>query len=511
MKRHGPSLVLLIFMCAGLSLLARSASAADERPNIIILYADDLGYGDLGCYNPDSRIPTPNLDKLAEGGVVFLDGHSSSGICTPSRYALLTGRHHWRSFHGIVNAFDGSVFKDEQLTLPEMLKAKGYHTACIGKWHLGWDWDAIRIGDKEKAAKKKGESHTAFDWTKPIPDGPLAHGFDHYFGDDVINFPPYTWIEDDKVVQAPDTQLNIQSWPKIKEGNWESRPGPMVTSWNPYDVLPTLEQRAVAYVESRKAKAEPFLLFFSYPSPHAPIIPNDEFDGKSKAGPYGDFVYQSDQVAGSILNALDQAGMADNTVVVFTADNGPEHYAYTRSKKYGHWSSAPLRGLKRDVLEGGHRVPFIVRWPGVIKPGTTSDALVSQIDIFATLASALGYPLPDDAAHDSHDMLPYLKGEQDAVRESHVHNTFKGTFALRHGDWLYINNKTGNHTKPNLNNWEQANGYLQDNPYGVMLFNLKDDIAQRNNLAGEHPDKVKQMDAMLTRIQRDGRTRAASE
>lgn len=194
---------------------SRSAGkTAGGTPNILVLYADDLGYGDLGCYNPASKIPTPNLDRLAEQGMRFTDAHSSSGICTPSRYALLTGRHHWRDFHGIVNAFGSSVFKPERLTLPEMLQAKGYATAAIGKWHLGWDWDAI----KKPGAKPQGEGKNqvwgpeAFDWSKPIPNGPLAHGFDHYFGDTVINFPPYCWIEDDKVLQAPDVLMDTQLW-----------------------------------------------------------------------------------------------------------------------------------------------------------------------------------------------------------------------------------------------------------------------------------------------------------
>jgi len=391
------------------------AAAEPAKPNILILYADDLGFGDLGCYNPDSKIPTPNLDKLAVTGARFTDGHSSSGICTPSRYALLTGRHHWRDFHGIVGSFGRSVFKPERVTLPEMLKSKGYHTACIGKWHLGWDWDAIRL--------QRGHGPDAFDWSKTIPDGPLAHGFDHYFGDTVINFPPYAWIEDDKMAQIPDTKMDAKSWPKIKEGGWECRPGPMVTGWNPYDVLPTLGDKAVEYIQSRKGKAEPFFLYFAYPSPHAPIIPNDEFDGKSEAGPYGDFVVESDHIAGRILHALDEAGMTDNTIVVFSADNGPEVYAYRRDSRFGHWSSHPLRGLKRDIYEGGHHVPYLIRWPGVTKPGSVKKALVSQIDLYATFADALGYELPDDAAEDSHSMLPYLKGESDIVRASHVHNT----------------------------------------------------------------------------------------
>ena len=212
---------------------ACSLQAAD-KPNIVILYADDLGYGDLTCYNPDSKIPTPHLDKLAAEGMRFTDGHSSSGICTPSRYALLTGRHHWRKFHGIVNALGKSVFSPERLTLPEMLQEKGYTTACIGKWHLGWDWDAIR----KPGTPKKSIQAEDFDWSKSIPDGPLGHGFDYYFGDAVINFPPYTWIENDKVLKAPDTTLKATPKGATKEGRWEARPGPACSDWDFYENLP---------------------------------------------------------------------------------------------------------------------------------------------------------------------------------------------------------------------------------------------------------------------------------
>ena len=205
--------------------------AAAAQPNIVILYADDMGYGDLAIQNPESKIPTPNLDTLARQGMRFTDGHSSSGICTPSRYSLLTGTHHWRSFHGIVQAMGPSVFQEGQLTLPEMLRKKGYDTACIGKWHLGWDWDAIRKPD----APKGRNSFRDFDWSKPVPGGPLDHGFDHYFGDTVINFPPYAWIEDNKLVRAPDTDIDTKAMKAVtKEGSWEARPGPALKDWDFY-------------------------------------------------------------------------------------------------------------------------------------------------------------------------------------------------------------------------------------------------------------------------------------
>ncbi len=475
------------------------ASAAEAKPNILILYADDLGYGDLGCYNEKSKIPTPHLDRLASLGMRFTDAHSSSGVCTPSRYALLTGRHHWRDFHGIVNSFGKSVFKPERLTLPEMLRAKGYSTAAIGKWHLGWDWDAIR----KPGAKKNGISPEDFDWSKPIPDGPLAHGFDHYFGDTVINFPPYCWIENDKVLTPPDTMMDTKKWKAIKEGSWECRPGPMITGWDPYQNIPETTRRGVAYIQSQKDAGKPFFLYFAYPSPHAPIIPNDEFDGKSNAGPYGDFVHENDHSIGQLLEALEDSGQMDNTIVIFSADNGPEHYAYERDKKFGHGSSHPLRGLKRDIYEGGHRVPTIIKWPGITKPGVVSNALVSQIDFMATLAAALGYDLPADVAEDSHDLLPLLKGGTESIRTTHVHNTKENHYAIRHGKWLLIDAPTGYVSKPDKE-WETRHGYKPDGDQTVELYDIENDIGQRNNLAADHPERVTELQALLKKIREQG-------
>lgn len=495
---------LLILLLAVVGFSSRNSPASD-RPNILILYADDLGFGDLGCYHPDSKIPTPNLDQLAASGMRFLDGHSSSGICTPSRYALLTGRHHWRDFHGIVNAFGGSVFAKERLTLPEMLKEKGYNTAAIGKWHLGWDWAAIRKADAKQVGegRKKTWGPDAFHWDQPIPDGPLAHGFDHYFGDTVINFPPYCWIEDDKVVKAPDVLMDTALWKPIKEGNWECRPGPMASDWDPYENIPTTTAKGVEYIREQKDSDEPFFLYFAFPSPHAPIIPNDEFDGKSQAGPYGDFVYETDDACGQLIRALEESGQADNTIIIFTADNGPEKYAYARDEKFDHWSAHPLRGLKRDIYEGGHHVPFIVKWPGVTQAGSVSDALVSQIDIMATIAGALEVSLPADAAEDSHDLLPVLKGESEKVRTTHIHNTKEDKWAIRHGEWVLISGNDGYHSGRNKA-WEEKRGYPADNQSAVELYHLASDIGQKMDLSGEHPEKVKELTALLEKIREQG-------
>ncbi len=495
----------LVFTALVLGLASSLHAIEKSQPNILILYADDLGFGDLGIQNPASKIPTPNLDQLAREGMRFTDGHSSSGICTPSRYALLTGRHHWRDFHGIVNAFGGSVFKKERLTLAEILQQNGYATACIGKWHLGWNWDAIKKANAKPrgVGRRRALGPEAFDWDKSIPDGPLAHGFDYYFGDTVINFPPYCWIENDKVVRAPDTMMDTSKWKPIKEGNWECRPGPMVADWDPYQNIPTTTQKGVEYIEAQKSSDKPFFLYFAFPSPHAPIIPNDRFDGKSKAGPYGDFVYETDDACGRLLKALEDSGQADNTLVIFTADNGPEKYAYARDQRFDHWSAEPFRGLKRDIYEGGHHVPFLIKWPGVVTPGGTSEALVSQIDLMATIAAMLGYDLPNNAAEDSHNLLPLLKGESTTVRSTHVHNTFAGQYAIRHGQWLLINAKDGYGSGRNQQ-WEEKRGYPPDDEAPVELYNLADDIGQKTNLAAKYPAKVKELQALLKRIREQG-------
>lgn len=484
-----------------LALLSATALHA-AQPNIVILYADDMGYGDLGANNPVSKIPTPNLDRLSADGMRFTDGHSSSGICTPSRYSLLTGRHHWRDFHDIVNSFDPSVFKVGQLTLPAMLREKGYSTACIGKWHLGWDWNAIRKPGTPKKSIKYGD----FDWAKPVPGGPLDHGFDHYFGDDVINFPPYAWINDDKLVDPPDTDFSPGQYKvELKESEWGGcRPGPARSDWDFYQDLPMLTRKSVEYVRSKKGVEKPFFLYVPFPSPHEPIVPAHEFDGKSKAGPFGDYVVQTDDACGQILAAIEEIGATPNTIVIFSSDNGAEIYAYARDKKYDHWSSAPFRGLKRDIYEGGHHVPLVIKWPGVTKPGTVSDAMISQVDFVATFADLTGYELPEHSAEDSHDFLPFLKGDAKiSPRTSIVHNTQANHYAIRDGDWLLIDAKTGYLRNP-PKDWNEKHKQPADDEQPVELYNLKEDIQQRNNLAAGNPEKVAAMQALLKKLREQG-------
>ncbi len=459
-----------------------------ELPNIVIFYADDLGYGDVGVYNEDSKIPTPYLDQLASEGLTLTDAHSSSGICTPSRYSLLTGNHHWRKFHGIVNSFGPSSF-DEELTLPQMLKERGYDTACIGKWHLGWNWDAIRKpGTDPKSVKAED-----FDWSKPIPDGPLDHGFDYYFGDDVPNFPPYTWIRNDRVLEAPTTPYVPA--PALDEGHHEGRPGPMVENWQLDAVMPKLTEDAVDYIDSRKGDDDPFFLYFPFTSPHAPIAPEDKFKGSSDAGPYGDFVTQTDWTCGQVIEALERNGLADNTLIIFTADNGPEIYAYNRIKNYDHYSMGDLRGIKRDIWEGGHRVPFIVKWPGAISEGSTSDALTSQVDIMTTIAAITAQDIPSGHALDGVNQVPVWQGRKSSARRSIVHNTYKDHYALRLDDWVLYEGGTGDVRK--IPDWfQELRGYSESkSPFA--LFRLDNDFGQAKDLFLTRPVKARMMATIL--------------
>jgi arylsulfatase A len=490
-----------------LAPLAGLKAAGAPKPNIVILYADDMGYGDLGANNPASKIPTPNLDRLAAQGMRFTDAHSSSGVCTPSRYALLTGRFHWRKFHGIVNSFEPPVLDAAELTLPEMLKQHGYRTACVGKWHLGWNWSDIqKPGVKQQADVKKrnnGFAPDAFDWSKPISGGPLSHGFDYYFGDDVPNFPPYAWFENDRVITTPSEPLNIT--PRTKEGAWEARPGPMTPGWDFYAVVPRITDKAVEWIGKQRGQSAPFFLYAPFNSPHAPIVPTDAFTGKSQAGGFGDFMTQTDSEVGRILRALEENGFAENTLVIFTADNGAESYAYERIRRFRHRSSGPLRGVKRDLYEGGHRVPFLVKWPGVVQPGSVSDALISQVDIFATLAGIVGHELPAGVAEDSHDLLPVWKRNAPSPRRSIVHNTMAKAYAVRHDHWLLIANKTGAHT--NVPAWfDEENGYAK-NEHPGELYDLRADLAQMHNLYAAEPAKVKELAALLESIRATGQVR----
>jgi arylsulfatase A len=492
-------------VCYAIGLLNVSLAAQAQKPNIIIILADDLGYGDLQSYNPQSKIPTPHLDRLAAQGVRFTDAHSPSAVCTPTRYALLTGRYPWRSRlkKGVLRPFDPPLIEAERLTLATMLKQQGYATAIIGKWHLGWDWPTT---DGKPAAVTPDELSNV-DYTKPIANGPLTRGFDYYFGTDVPNYPPYVLIENDRTLGIP-----TEPAPIIEKGPI-NRKGPMVKGWEPVKILPALTERAVRYVEARANSAQPFLLYFALTSPHYPVVPSPEFVGKSKAGEYGDFVVQTDAAVGAVLDALQRSGLDNNTLVIFTSDNGPEVAAeveigaYERIRKSKHYSMHNFRGVKRDSWEGGHRVPFLARWPGQIPAGKTSAALLGHVDLMATIAAITSYQLPSEAAPDSYNQLPVLLGQQprQLIRETLVYHAANGHLALRQKDWVFIDSTTcGDGNKEP--DWFRRKRDAHKCKEPGALYNLRTDPAQKKNLYSKQPDKVRELKAMLEKCQTEERS-----
>ncbi|MEC3907206.1 sulfatase-like hydrolase/transferase [Tamlana sp. 2201CG12-4] len=482
-------------------------NTSKSKPNIIIIYADDMGYGDLNALNKDSKIPTPNLDKLADEGMRFTDAHSASTVCSPSRYSLLTGRYHWRGHlkKGIVRAWGDPAIEKGRLTIASMLKESGYKTAAIGKWHLGMTYpfkEGIGQNDPKKSGWSDGNNVVYnpedFDWEKPVEGGPNAFGFDYYYGDGTINFPPYVWMENNMFLNTP-TALLDNGKTSTAEGSWECRPGPAVENWDIPNVPIKLTEKAVEWIGNQETDDKPFFMYFSMPSPHAPIVPAKRFQGTSKAGGYGDYMVQTDWMVGEVLNAIKEKGIEENTLVVFTSDNGPELYAYNRIKNYEHYSMGSRRGVKRDLWEGGHRVPFIVKYPGKVEKKSVNSNLISQIDIMATLANIVDYKLPENAGEDSKDFSKGIfSSEMPANREALVYHAVNGKFAVRKGNWVLIENKTGSVTKEPK--WiKEKNNSKQDNTLKV-LYNIEEDPFEQNNLYNDNTEKVKELEQLLNDI-----------
>ncbi len=487
-------------------LAAAGTKPAAARPNIVFILADDLGYGDVGCYNPQSKIPTPNLDRLAGEGMRFTDSHAPTSVCTPTRYALLTGRYAWRSRlqRGVLGPWDPPLIAADRLTVASLLKEHGYATACIGKWHLGWTWPT-KDGQRPSSV---GNRLSNVDFSKAIAGGPTTRGFDHYFGVDVPNYPPYCFIEGNRTVGTP-------SVPDTGRADGFNRPGPMLPGWKLVNILPELTRHAVKWVEDSAQSRQPFFLYLTLTSPHYPVVPSPEFKGKSGAGDYGDFVMQTDWTVGQVLDALRRSGVADNTLVIFTSDNGPEITgevkpgAYDRAQQFKHYSMGELRGAKRDTWEGGHRVPFLTRWPGKIPANTVNPETICHVDFMATVAALLETKLPPNAGEDSVSLLPVLRGEKlpHALREATVHHAASGRFAIRRGDWVLIDSPSGDDNGRNGEPpwFKDGRGYAKHDQPGE-LFNVRDDISERRNQFAEHPEVVRELQALLEKYQRDGRS-----
>lgn len=486
---------------AAITSVCLSCTSQDPkiRPNIIFILADDLGYGDVKFLNPESKIPTPNLDKLAGQGITFTDAHSGSAVCSPTRYGILTGRYAWRSSlqAGVLWTWDPPLIEENRLTVPAYLKQHGYHTACIGKWHLGWNWP-----DKEgKPIKETGAGKGwNVDFNHPIENGPTTKGFDYYFGTDVPNFPPYCYIENDRTVGIPTVD---------KPDSMFGVPGVMLEGWDLRQILPGLEKKAVQYIHARAKSDHPFFLYFPLTAPHTPIAPAKEFQGKSKAGDYGDFVHQVDAVVGSIMKALEEEGITDNTLLIFTSDNGSPGRDGTNMSgptssvnKYDHHPSYIYRGIKSDIWEGGHRVPFIARWPQKIKAGSQNDEIICLTDFFATTAALFDDDLPGNAAEDSYNILPALFDEQSEkpIREATVHHSINGSFSIRQGKWkLEICPGSGGWTLP------PETAMIQNKPL-MQLYDLSKDIKEQHNLYEMYPEVAHRLMNLLEQYVERGRS-----
>lgn len=447
---------------------------AVSRPNIIYILADDLGYGDVGCYNPESKLLTPRIDELAKEGMRFMDAHSASS-CTPSRYGIITGRYAFRSRVpvAVLDSYDPPLIEEARLTVPSLLKQKGYLTACIGKWHLGWNWP--RKDDKPDP-----------DFLQPIANGPITRGFDEYFGPNVPNQPPFAFIKNDYLTAQP-----TEGFPGKNSDIHVFKNGPIVPGWKFENVMPTLAGHVEDYLKARSQDKKPFFLFYSFTIPHEPLSPTDHFLGKSGINRVGDLILETDAMVGAALDALKRLGLDQNTIVIFASDNG--HGPATGVPallKAGHDPSRPFRGYKGSLLEGGHRIPFIVRWPGKVKANSVNNKLVSLNSLMATCAQLINTKLPANAGEDSQSILPLLLEQQSSLSALNtlVHAGVNG-FAVRQGPWKLVEAK------------EIPKDRQEARPEALSgLYNLDSDPAEMQNVIGQHPDIAHRLHEQLNKI-----------
>ncbi|WP_343854935.1 arylsulfatase [Algoriphagus jejuensis] len=492
-------------------------SSAQELPNIIIIYADDVGYGDLSCYNDRSAYKTPRLDKMARQGVRFTDAHSPSTICSPSRYGLLSGQQIYRSTGGGGGAFEGpggpSYLKPGQLTIADMLRNKGYRTGVFGKWHVGLSWF-----DKDNKRLEGGfDNSLLIDYEKstPLIDGPNQRGFDESFitPNCPTTDPLYIYIENG-MVPIPASQRHKQENLPNPGGKWrwDNDEGWMAPGYNfiEADLLFYNKTREFITEHRNNTPDKPFFAIFSTQIAHAPVLPAPEFNGATKAGPRGDFMWELDVLVGRVLDLVKELGIDNNTLIIFNADNGAEtvHVDWMR-QDFGHDPSGGWRGMKRDGWEGGHRVPFIVRWPGKFPEGLVSDQMINSTDIFATLASIVGYKLKDEEATDSFDMLPAMLGTQEEAKLIRPHlltQSFRGQFQIRKGSWKYLD-----HIGSGGNDYDRGNLVkyaLPETAVGAtgQLYNLTDDPGERKNLFFTEAAKRKELQDLLEQLKSSGRS-----
>ncbi len=488
-----PFLLLCLFIF-GIQL------TANEKPNIVYILMDDLGYGDLRCLNPNGKIPTPNLDRMASQGMIFTDAHSASSVCTPTRYGLLTGRYAWRTWlqKGVVGGYSPALIEDGRMTVASLLKDNGYHTAMIGKSHLGMDWtqkDGTKVEPDYKRKKRILHEIGTVDFTKPIERTPNANGFEYFFGISAsLDMPPYVWIENNRVLEQPN-RMNRSYGPTFMREGWTS------PDFTAVDVMPRMVRRASQYIINHADNEKPFFLYVPLPAPHTPILPTTEYIGQSNTSLYGDFVMMVDAMVGRILETIDNSGIGDHTLVIFTADNGCSHTAdFKTLERFEHYPSYIFRGSKSDIYEGGHRIPFIARWPAKIPAGSKSAQLTCLNDLMATCADLINVDLPDNAAEDSFSILPAILNQpMPEERPAVVHHSINGSFAIRKGDWKLA-------LCPGSGGWGHPKPAQTQGLPPVQLYNLKKDIGEQKNLQDEHPEIVAALTKEMKRFIALGRS-----
>lgn len=469
MKRTISTLIL------GISILTAASVPAVERPNVVIILTDDMGYGDAGCYNPESKIPTPHIDALARDGLRFTDAHAPGPLCHVSRYGLMTGRYPFRKE---IRWKNNAVIDEDRLTLPGMLREAGYHTSMVGKWHLGFFEDEKFEG--------------------PLRGGPADRGFDTYFGIRAsTDIPPYFYIRGTRAVMPPTNHIEANStegWSPIQGKFW--RAGGISPDLKLEEVTPRFTEEAIDVIGKHVTSGleKPLMLYLAYPGPHTPWLPTGDFVGSTAVDLYGDFTHMIDAEIGKVLQALEDAKMSDNTLVIFTADNGPVWYDED-VERFGHDSAGGLRGMKADAWEGGHRMPFIIRWPDGIEAGRVTDHTICFTDIFATLAEITGAQIPEGQAPDSVSFLPVLRDKDTVPREAIVMAAGKGHFLVRSGDWKLI-------TGPGSGGFSRIPKEKLKKLPPVQLYNLANDPGETENLQADYPEKVNELGELLDEIRK---------
>ncbi len=479
------------------SLVAFANTVVASQPNIVFILADDMGYGDIQALNTKSTIPTPNLDRLVDEGMTFTDGHSPSAVCTPTRYGLLTGRYCWRSSltRGVLNGYGAPLIETTRDTVASALRREGYATAVIGKWHLGLGFQ-----------KTDGE----WDWSKKLDYSPVDIGFDYsYVIPASLDFPPYVYVEGREITGKPNRVQLAQSFPAFL------RKGELGSDFSIVDCLDHLTDKSSDYIVEHAKGGKPFFLYFPLTAPHKPALPHPRFVGKSGLGPYGDFVIQVDETVGKILDTIDEAGITENTLVIYTSDNGSYMYRYQDASKPdhvadhsvqgyyegNHTANGVLRGTKADIWEAGHRVPFLARWPAKVKAGSATDRTITHTDFFATAVSIAGGQLPNarEAAQDSFDFSPLLFGKEKGWKRAPViHHSGGAMFAIRSGEWkLILGNGSGGREAPRGKRFER--------PW--QLFNLENDLSERTDVYRQFPEVAQRLETQALEIMSNGRSR----